>query len=772
MYRNAILKSTFVLFMLVNSMNSYAQNIHGKVLSSDEGTPLSGATIRVLVSDTIYVTGFTTNNKGRFSQDIKMTDYTLEISYVGYEKNIVLIQNKELKNMNLGEIRLTPTSVDLGNVEVVAQSMVHKADKIIAYPNSRQINASGSSLSLLQNMLLPHLFVDPVQEKVSIQGTSGVIYRINGIKASFEEIKAIRPEQIYRIDYKPTPYIRELDSNSGTIDFILKQSNTGTSISTSALSAVSTGMVNGNLNMRSNYKKSQLALDYNVNYRDYSKRKNSEVETYAFPDGDLTWEKRGEYAPFGYTQHNIGIGYLFKGNKDVVNIRFNNYINDQHDNNLMYVYQSKQKLLNRKIHSGFSNYTPSLDFTYSRKLNDTQGVEINMVGTLSDNEYERTLNDFYEEGGQTEETRNASDGSQKSIIGEAFYWKEGKNINFSAGVRSTYQYAHNHYLSNDDVKLRNFLAYPYIQLSGKICKISYTVGTGVNYRKQKQNEESVDYVRNTSSLSLSYIKDKWSLKYTVSYRSFFPSLSSLSEVVQPIDTLSLSKGNSRLKPYSSLKNQIDYTLSDNKKFISMLTLVADKSFNPISEDIFFSPADNKFIYQENNQKYNVKYGAQLLIQVINIMKLFTVQAVGGWNHYKSKGYLYEHTYDNFYYGIYAAMTYKNLNINGAWSKPRKNLFGHYLITSENYSYIGANYKMNRLNVGCGLQFPFTSGSEYRTERLAENARSDRKVLIRNNRNMFYMSLSYNINWGRSIFQSNKRLQNSDNSNSIIRINDN
>lgn len=38
--------------------------------------------------------------------------------------------------------------------------------------------------------------------------------------------------------------------------------------------------------------------------------------------------------------------------------------------------------------------------------------------------------------------------------------------------------------------------------------------------------------------------------------------------------------------------------------------------------------------------------------------------------------------------------------------------------------------------------------------------------------MFYVSLSYNINWGRSIFQSNKRLQNSDWVNSILKINDN
>lgn len=38
--------------------------------------------------------------------------------------------------------------------------------------------------------------------------------------------------------------------------------------------------------------------------------------------------------------------------------------------------------------------------------------------------------------------------------------------------------------------------------------------------------------------------------------------------------------------------------------------------------------------------------------------------------------------------------------------------------------------------------------------------------------MFYVSLSYNINWGRSIFQSNKRLQNSDRVNSILKVNDN
>lgn len=74
--------------------------------------------------------------------------------------------------------------------------------------------------------------------------------------------------------------------------------------------------------------------------------------------------------------------------------------------------------------------------------------------------------------------------------------------------------------------------------------------------------------------------------------------------------------------------------------------------------------------------------------------------------------------------------------------------------------------------GWGFLFPFTKGSKYRTEQLNQVIASDRNVLIRNNRNMFYVSLSYNINWGRSIFQSNKRLQNADRMNSILKVNDN
>ena len=376
------------------------------------------------------------------------------------------------------------------------------------------------------------------------------------------------------------------------------------------------------------------------------------------------------------------------------------------------------------------------------------------------------------EGQNLSGVNNTTDGDQKSLIGEVYYWREGEKVNFSAGLRSTYQYASNLYGADEEVNLKNYNAYPYVQLQGSLGKVFYTVGTGLRFQRQQQGKESVNYWRNTSSMSLSYKQKYWHLQYSLNFRPLFPSLSSLSEVVQEIDSLSIMRGNHSLTPYNTLRNQVNLTVWDNKKFVSVLTLMADRSFHPIQQDIFYSPAENRFVFQENNQDYDVNYGAQLIVQMSNILNLFTFQVFGGWNHYKSKGEAYKHTLNNFYYGVYLAMVYKGFQINGSWRKPKESLYGQYIVTSENYSSIHASYKWKNLNVGMGVMFPFTDGSKYRTEQLCQSLTSDRNVLIRNNRNMFYVSLSYNINWGRSIFQSNKRLQNADRTNSILKINDN
>lgn len=284
----------------------------------------------------------------------------------------------------------------------------------------------------------------------------------------------------------------------------------------------------------------------------------------------------------------------------MVNVRLDNQISSNYNRNRQQMFQGQQFTGQRDIHSSFSSYIPSLDLTYSRKMKNNQGMEVNLVGTLGNTDYERTLTDRLD--GQTlSEINNTTDGNQKSLIGEVYYWREGKKVNLSAGLRATYQYASNLYGTDEQVNLRNYNAYPYVQLQGSLGKVAYTVGTGLRFQQQRQGNESVNYWRNTSSLSLSYKQKYWDLQYSINFRPLFPSLSSLSEVIQEIDSLSIMRGNRSLTPYNTLRNQINFSVWDNKKFASVLTLVADRSFHPIQQDIFIRPKGNALSFRKTTR---------------------------------------------------------------------------------------------------------------------------------------------------------------------------
>ena len=77
-----VLSLSFLLLFAGNLFLS-AQEIKGRVYAADENRPLAGVTMRVLTEDSVYVTGFTTDEKGRFESEVKLDNFWLEISYVG-----------------------------------------------------------------------------------------------------------------------------------------------------------------------------------------------------------------------------------------------------------------------------------------------------------------------------------------------------------------------------------------------------------------------------------------------------------------------------------------------------------------------------------------------------------------------------------------------------------------------------------------------------------------------------------------------------------------
>ena len=93
-------------------------------------------------------------------------------------------------------------TVALDEVIVNAPKVVSKADGQMIYPTDAQKDASNNGFGLLQKLSLPNLRIDNVAHSVTaIDGRGGVQLRINGIIVGKEEMLALDPKLISKIDF-------------------------------------------------------------------------------------------------------------------------------------------------------------------------------------------------------------------------------------------------------------------------------------------------------------------------------------------------------------------------------------------------------------------------------------------------------------------------------------------------------------------------------------------------------------------------------------------
>src|SRR3954470_9741060 len=86
--RQFFLLLTFSFFLNNISGQSYKQTVIGKVTDTDSKSPIPGANIVILNSDTI--TGTTTDANGKFRlENIPVGRHSIKVSLVGYQETII-----------------------------------------------------------------------------------------------------------------------------------------------------------------------------------------------------------------------------------------------------------------------------------------------------------------------------------------------------------------------------------------------------------------------------------------------------------------------------------------------------------------------------------------------------------------------------------------------------------------------------------------------------------------------------------------------------------
>ena len=710
-------------------------------------------------------------------------------------------------------LRMDTSMFRIAEVTVEAQSVIQKVDKQVLLPNREQRKASHDGMSLLQNLQIPRIVVNPVENSVKTLANQEVQLRINGIEASSSEVMAINPKDVIRIEYHDQPGVR-YNGAAAVINYIVKHRDTGGNLMLNASNGVTMpGWGEYHLAGKVNFGKSSFSLMTHYSPRDiYWTRTNA--ETYNFSTDTIENREVGEPTRFKMNPVNIGLTYNWtNGEKNMLNITLRDFMKftpQSKTNRDSYLYQGTDSFAIHD-HESSKSISPSLDIYYEHNLPDDNHLYFDLVGTYinssNDRRFEQTP--LGETVADTTDVTSRARGNKYSLIGEAIYEKDWENIALTVGVRHNQQWVKNRYASainepygeadrstagrlemvNDQIVnvLTTAETYAFAEVQQRVKQFSYAVGIGAmhTYIEQAGQKQSNWIARPQLTMSYNFGKGVfWKYKGYVS--GYQPSLSAMSDVAQQIDKYQIRQGNPNLKPVMFVANEMQLSWQSTPSAGSgtnvNLNLWANYSYDhkPIMDETFEQLIDGQSYavrtYANHRGFHRLQVAPSVQVRVLNNSLIFTVTPFA--NYYVSLGNSYTHKHFNP--GVRASIMgmYKGWQFFGEVTTRSNNLWGETLEYGEFYHHIGVGYNADKWGFRAMLMNPFSvKGYSIETKDLSALAPNTQHAEMRDflahkghdySRQMLILNFHCNLDFGsRASIRDNKRINNEDKENGIL-----
>lgn len=765
----------FVLAAAMICAVSMAANnkVSGVIKDAADKTALIGVNVSLKQGDQ-QVSGTVTDAHGKFSLEAETGEFVLECSYIGYEPiGMSLAING---NINLGTIEMNEASTELSEVVVEGDAVIQKVDRQILLPNKEQLGASSDGMSLLQNLQIPRIVVNPVENSVKTLANQEVQLRINGIEASNSEVMAINPKDVIRIEYHDQPGVR-YNGAAAVINYIVKHRDTGGNLMLNASNGVTMpGWGEYHLSGKVNFGKSSFSLMTHYSPRDiYWTRTNA--ETYNFSTGTIENREVGEPTRFKGNPVNLGLSYNWtNGEKNMLQIALRDnmlFMPQSETNRDSYLYQGTDSFAIHD-HESTQSISPSLDIYYEHNLPDDNHLYFDVVGTYINSSNDRRFEQLPlgETVADTTDVTSRVRGNKYSLIGEAIYEKDWENIGLTVGVRHNQQWVENTYLGSADatVNMTTAETYAFAEVQQRVKQFSYAVGIGAMHTYIEQGGQKSSNWIARPQLTLSYDFGKgvfWKYKGYVS--GYQPSLSAMSDVEQQIDKYQIRQGNPNLKPVMFVANEMQ--LSWQSKYVN-LNIWANYSYDhkPIMEETYEQLIDGQAYairtYANHRGFHRLQVAPSVQVRLLQNKLIFTVAPFA--NYYVSLGNSYTHKHFNP--GVRASFMgmYNGWQFFGEVTTRYNNLWGETLEYGEFYHQIGVGYNADKWGFRAMLMNPFSvKGYSIETKDLSALAPNTQHAEMRDFRQMLILNFHCNLDFGTQRRDSGKRINNEDKENGIL-----
>ena len=749
-------------------------------LIDNHNLPVEFANIQLLnPKDSSFLCGGVSNANGDFVIPCQQKQALMKVSFVGYKTICKLVPIARI-----GNVRMQANSYLLKGVTVEAARVVEKVDRQIIFPTKEQVKTASNGYDLLDNLSLPTIIVNRAERKVLSLKGGDVQIRINDVKASMQDVLALQPDEVTKVEFINVPGLKYGDSNlDAVINYQVRRRYAGYVGGVSTMQGTKTGFNNSYGYFKYNVKKSEFSLNYSFSYRSVEERSYESLGTYHLPTGEtLHRNYLGYDSPFLYTLNNVQLGYnLSEPDKYTLNVRLNfyNYNSPVRGTNQLYQESGKadQYLLNNRK---MLEQIPSLDIYYSLNMPHDQNLALNLVGTYIGTDYQYRMREYTFNKSPEESVKSApltdysydATGRKRSLIGEGTYSKNWKQMALSVGGQYNISHTDNIYVgsSNADTELKYSNLYLFTQLQGQQKWFSYQVGVGATRSSVHQGENGYSKWLFRPQVTLqAKASDRLSFKWSSKITSDIPSLSDLSELRQYSNSFETRDGNSGLKPFTGYNNTLSASWN-----IPLMSVYLEGNWayydKPIATSILPEKReDGSYLFvskPENQKSHNYKH--LLLTPRVHLIKdHLDLNLMCEYQNVKTKGLDYSHEFNYFRYGAEIRYMTGNWYIGYGAYKVEKSFWGEKTNGGEPTSNLAVTYSYKNWQFGVlGLFVFYPHGCVYKDELFNKYVQQKNKRRLADQGNMLVFTASFNFSHGRRYHTGSRKLNNSDRDNGI------
>ena len=749
-------------------------------LIDNHNLPVEFANIQLLnPKDSSFLCGGVSNANGDFVIPCQQKQALMKVSFVGYKTICKLVSIARI-----GNVRMQANSYLLKGVTVEAARVVEKVDRQIIFPTKEQVKTASNGYDLLDNLSLPTIIVNRAERKVLSLKGGDVQIRINDVKASMQDVLALQPDEVTKVEFINVPGLKYGDSNlDAVINYQVRRRYAGYVGGVSTMQGTKAGFNNSDGYFKYNVKKSEFSINYSFSYRSVEERSYESLGTYHLPTGEtLHRNYLGYDSPFLYTTNNVQLGYnLSEPDKYTLNVRLNFYNHNSPVRGMNQLYQESGKANqylqnNRKM----LEQIPSLDIYYSLNMPHDQNLALNLVGTYIGTDYQYRMREYTFNKSPDESVKNApltdysydATGRKRSLIGEGTYSKNWKQMALSVGGQYNISHTDNIYVgsSNADTELKYSNLYLFTQLQGQQKWFSYQVGVGATRSSIHQGENGYSKWLFRPQVTLqAKASDRLSFKWSSKITSDIPSLSDLSELRQYSNSFEARDGNSGLKPFTGYNNTLSASWN-----IPLMSVYLEGNWTYYDKPIATSILPEKredgsylFVSKPKNQKSH-NYKHLLLTPEVHLIKdHLDLNLMCEYQNVKTKGLDYSHEFNYFSYGAEIRYMTGNWNIGYGAYKVEKSFWGEKTNGGEPTSNLAVTYSYKNWQFGVlGLFVFYPHGCVYKDELFNKYVQQKNKVRLADQGNMLVFAASFNFSHGRRYHTGSRKLNNSDRDNGI------